>query len=271
MILECPASQTEIKCAPLCSASQHITITLSSVNEYLYHNSSTCAKLHIILRSAAFHHFGLINIGKTSTAGRRGDPAPHTRIISRPQREHEPTALIHRNAASRDLQHQLLHVHRPAVAPKNRQSGTRVHASALYVHARPLAVTSRLSFHILSNTIFSPDAGNAALCSGPVSNCGPRHESHAFGQVRQKRGSLCHFYCVIMKASAIYLFLSFISDPSIFSASGNDLSIVSDIQLSLVSLASCHLCSLPGSLFLICFHLFSIRSSLVSSQSRVLI
>lgn len=58
------------------------------------------AKLHILLLSAAFHYFGLINIGKTSTAGRRDDPAPRTRIISRPQQEHEPTALIHRNAAS---------------------------------------------------------------------------------------------------------------------------------------------------------------------------
>lgn len=57
-------------------------------------------RLHILLLSAAFHYFGLINIGKTSTAGRRDDPAPRTRIISRPQQEHEPTALIHRNAAS---------------------------------------------------------------------------------------------------------------------------------------------------------------------------
>lgn len=105
MILECPASQAEIKCGPLAdspltSASKHIRITLRFVTEYLYLNSSTRQKLHVLLLSAAFHYFSLINIGKTSTAGRRNDPAPRTRIISRPQQEHEPTALIHRNAAS---------------------------------------------------------------------------------------------------------------------------------------------------------------------------
>lgn len=88
-----------------------------------------------------------------------------------------------------DLQHQLLPVHHPAVLPKNRRSDTHVHASALYVHARPPAVTSRLGFHILSYTIFSPNAVNAALCSGPVLHYGPRHVSHTIRRVRQKRGS----------------------------------------------------------------------------------
>lgn len=88
-----------------------------------------------------------------------------------------------------DLQHQLLHVHHPAVLPKNSRSDTRVHASALYVHAWPRAVTSQLGFHILSYTIFSPDAVNAALCSGPVVHYGLRHGSHTIRRVRQKRGS----------------------------------------------------------------------------------
>lgn len=148
---------------------------------------------------------------KTNAAGRPDDPAPCSGIISRPQQERRPTALVRRVAASRlTFSTGSLHVHHPAVVPKNRRPDTRARVQA-----------SRLIFHILSRTIFGPRRGRLLPSAPGLSYTMARDMwITPLDALDGGEGAWCSAHdalihrenCLIPKVSVLYLFVpSFLS------------------------------------------------------------
>lgn len=123
--------------------------------------------------------FCLINIVKTSPAGRHDDPALCTRIISRPQQEREPAALAHHSAASclTFSTSSFMFTTQQWYPKIDSLTQACTHACGIYTHAHLQSLfciffTSSLTLSLV------PDAVGWPLCSGPVLHSSPRCESN---------------------------------------------------------------------------------------------